>query len=681
MTDYNRKKEDAARKSREESRQGRDIGSIPPVENQQRRDACEHSLRLFCETYHPNTFYLGWSEDHLKVIENIENVVFHGGNLAMAMPRGSGKSTLCEAAIEWMALYGHRWFPLIIGPSKNHAAMILDSIKEDLKSNDLLLEDFPEVCYPIRMLEGITQRCKGQLCDGVNTNMSWGAAMVILPTIAGSLASSVVIRATGLTESFRGMKVKRPDGKAIRPDFAFLDDPQTDESAKSVSQTANRESIIRGAVLGLAGPGKKIAAICACTVIKKDDLADRLLDRERNPDWQGITCQMVYKWPDNDKLWDEYASIRAECLLTGENTEAANEFYRKHRREMDAGSVVAWPDRFDDGELSALQHAYNLRLTLGDEAFFCEYQNSPIEDDEEATQLNGADIVKRVNGYDCGIVPQTATCVTAFIDVHDKLLYWAICAWDHDSTGYVIDYGSWPDQKKRYFQMREVRTTLRHKAPGAGREGAIAKGLDTLIEKIGGRELRRQDGSVVHVEQIGIDAGYLPDEVDSAIRRSNRSNIIVPAKGLGIKAANLPMSEYKKTRGDRVGHYWRIPVGMRGKLRQFNHDVNYWKSWTASRLRTAIGDRGALTFYGKDRSRHRLFADHCTAEYFQEIENTTYGRKVQEWFMRPQKRDNHLWDCLVGCSALASKCGVQSHTLSQQRRGGGRRRRGRFRRL
>jgi len=39
-------------------------------------------------------------------------------------------------------------------------------------------------------------------------------------------------------------------------------------------------------------------------------------------------------------------------------------------------------------------------------------------------------------------VPLAATRVTAFIDVHDKLLYWCVCAWEEDFTGYVIDYGA-----------------------------------------------------------------------------------------------------------------------------------------------------------------------------------------------------------------------------------------------
>ena len=60
-----------------------------------------------------------------------------------------------------------------------------------------------------------------------------------------------------------------------------------------LSQCATRERIIAGAVLGLAGPGKKIAGIMPCTVIHPGDLADRILDREKHPEWNGERTKLV----------------------------------------------------------------------------------------------------------------------------------------------------------------------------------------------------------------------------------------------------------------------------------------------------------------------------------------------------------------------------------------------------
>src|SRR5262245_28855847 len=158
------------------------------------------------------------------------------------------------------------------------------------------------------------------------------------------------------------MKYKRADGRSVRPTLVVLDDPQTDESARSLSQCAARESILAGAVLGLAGPGKKISGIMPCTVIKPRDMADHILDRDLHPEWNGERTKMVYAFPTLDPLWKRYAEIRAESYRAGREGEEATELYRVNRAAMDEGAVVAWPERFEKGELSALQHVMNLKL-------------------------------------------------------------------------------------------------------------------------------------------------------------------------------------------------------------------------------------------------------------------------------------------------------------------------------
>lgn len=99
--------------------------------------------------------------------------------------------------------------------------------------------------------------------------------------------TGAIIKVAGITGRIRGMKYKRADGRAVRPSLVILDDPQTDESARSASQCAERERILAGAVLGLARPGRKISGIMPCTVIRPDDIADRILNRDKHPQWQG----------------------------------------------------------------------------------------------------------------------------------------------------------------------------------------------------------------------------------------------------------------------------------------------------------------------------------------------------------------------------------------------------------
>lgn len=119
----------------------------------------------------------------------------------------------------------------------------------------------------------------------------------MLPTIAapGNKASGVVISCSGMKGSdIRGQNYARADGQVVRPQLVMVDDPQTTESAWSPSQSQRREAILAGDVLGMAGPGRKIAGLMACTVIRPGDMADNILDRDKHPEWQGERTKMVY---------------------------------------------------------------------------------------------------------------------------------------------------------------------------------------------------------------------------------------------------------------------------------------------------------------------------------------------------------------------------------------------------
>ena len=656
---YAAAKERARARNAAMSLAGRDIGDLPEVVNPGRKKRASTDFRFFCESYFPLTFHLKWSPDHLKVIAKIEQSVTEGGLFALAMPRAAGKSSGAECACIWAVLNGHREFVCLIGSDEGHAMDMLDSIKTELDGNDLLLEDYPEVCYPIQCLDGIANRCSGQLYKGQRTHIGWTAKEIVLPTIPGSKASGAIIKVAGITGRIRGMKSKTPDGRSVRPSLVVLDDPQTDESARSLSQCATRESILAGAVLGLAGPGKKISGIMPCTVIRPGDMADRILDRDKHPQWQGERTKMVYVFPTNDKLWDRYAEIRAKSLREERGLADATEFYRQHRAEMDEGSVIAWPERYNHDELSAIQHAMNLKLQ-DERAFWAEYQNEPLpEDKAEEEDLEADQIATKVNRLDRGVVPVGCNHLTMFVDVQQALLFYVVTAWEDDFTGYVICYGAYPDQRRAYFTARDAQSTLSQVAKGTGLEGSIYAGLESLTQQCLGREWPRDDGAAMRIERCLIDAnwGLSTDVVYQFCRQSAHSTVVVPSHGRFVGASSIPFSEYKRKTGDRVGHNWRIP-NVQGKraIRHVVYDTNYWKSFIYARLAVPMGDRGCLSLFGDKSDSHRLFAEHVTAEY--RVKTQGRGRTVDEWKMRPSVVDNHWFDCLVGCAVGASMQGV-----------------------
>lgn len=643
----------------EQSLAGRDIGPLPEVVNPDRKAACERNFQLFCESYFPETYSLAWSPDHLKVIEKIETAVLRGGLFALALPRGSGKTTITESAALWSMLYGHREFVVLIGATESAALELLDSLKTELEVNERLAEDFPEVCYPVAQLEGIANRCAGQLYKGERTRITWTSNEIVLPTVEGSRASGIIVRVAGITGRIRGMKFKRSDGRSVRPSLVIIDDPQTSESAGSLEQTRKRVRVLAGDILGLAGPGQKISGIMPCTIIRPGDMADIILNRNTHPDWNGEKTRMVYRFPSNMKLWEEYAEIRAEALRTEGNFQKATEFYLANREAMDAGAEVSWEARFNHDEVSALQHAMNLKFQ-DEAAFQSEYQNDPLPDDTADDSLLSVDeICAKINGLARRRVPLKCDRLTMFVDVQKALLFYVVIAWAEDFTGAVIDYGSWPDQHRHEYSLADANPSIQTLFPKAGFEGALYAALSALTDECLGREWEREDGAVLKIERALVDAnwGQSTDVVYQFCRQSSHAGVILPSHGRYVGASSKPMTEYRKQQGDRLGFNWMIPnVAGKRAIRHVIYDTNYWKSFIHARLAVPVGDKGALTLYGRIPGAHQLFAEHLTAEY--RVKTQGRGRTVDEWKLKPQSHDNHFLDCVAGCAVCGSMLGA-----------------------
>ena len=643
----------------EQSLAGRDIGPLPEVVNPDRKAACERNFQLFCESYFPETYALAWSPDHLKVIEKIETAVLRGGLFALALPRGSGKTTITESAALWSMLYGHREFVVLIGATESAALELLDSLKTELEVNERLAEDFPEVCYPVAQLEGIANRCAGQLYKGERTRITWTSNEIVLPTVEGSRASGIIVRVAGITGRIRGMKFKRSDGRSVRPSLVIIDDPQTSESAGSLEQTRKRVRVLAGDILGLAGPGQKISGIMPCTIIRPGDMADIILNRNTHPDWNGEKTRMVYRFPSNMKLWEEYAEIRAEALRTEGNFQKATEFYLANREAMDAGAEVSWEARFNHDEVSALQHAMNLKFQ-DEQAFQSEYQNDPLPDDTADDSLLSVDeICAKINGLARRRVPLKCDRLTMFVDVQKALLFYVVIAWAEDFTGAVIDYGSWPDQHRHEYSLADANPSIQTLFPKAGFEGALYAALSALTDECLGREWEREDGAVLKIERALVDAnwGQSTDVVYQFCRQSSHAGVILPSHGRYVGASSKPMTEYRKQQGDRLGFNWMIPnVAGKRAIRHVIYDTNYWKSFIHARLAVPVGDKGSLTLYGRIPGAHQLFAEHLTAEY--RVKTQGRGRTVDEWKLKPQSHDNHFLDCVAGCAVCGSMLGA-----------------------
>jgi len=656
---YDAYRESQAKLARERSAEGRDIGKPPKIRNTRRRSAAGKSLLQFCLTYFPARFPWPFSDAHKVAIERMERCVLNGGRFTLAMPRGSGKTTVAECALLWAVLYGFRRFVLLVSANDPLATNSLKKVQKELETNDLLLEDFPEVCYPIRKLERINHRAKGQTSQGEPTRIEWTNDGIILPMIKGSKASGAVIRVAGIEGAIRGLSVVGPLGEILRPDLVLIDDAQTRASAKSPTQTTDREAVIGDDIIGLAGPEVSIAAVQLCTVIYPGDLSDRFLSHEKHPDWQGLRTKMLESFPTDMDWWDGYAEIRRESLRSGDEGKRANEHYLANRAQADAGAKVSWESRFKAGEVSAIQSAMNLYYD-SPKGFLAEYQNEPEQAGIEpgAKELERVELTKRLTGLERGIVRKEATTLTAFIDMgggFGRGMWWAVCDWDQTFGGSVIDYGAWPRQNRTNFAADDMRPGLLDAYPGFSLEQALYKGLEELTASILGRRYPRQDtGEMMPVDRCLIDSGWQPSTVYQFIRSTEFK--VFPSKGVGRSETARGVAEWRPRPGEKSGFHWRLTVSESGRGRMVQFDPDAWKSFVFERLTTPIGPRGAMRFYGKNPYEHEMISEHCWSET--SIPKTLRGSTFDKWTQRPHRPDNHLWDCLIGCAVAASVEGI-----------------------
>ena len=633
--------------AREQSIVEREIGGIPDVKDWPRRKASEYDLRQHLETYNSFEFELSWSKAHLLLLDSLQRAILEGLLQLIVFPRGSGKTSIARRCVEWGTLHGHISFPMLFGAEDSKAKQHLSAIKADLLKNDLLNDDFPEICFPIRKTEGIANRANYQTCRWKPTEMKWGT-QIIYPTVDESIerknAGAIIGVGTITGSSARGPLVNNK-----RPDFALIDDPQTRSSAKSPQQCVDRGQIVSGDIMGMSGPNKRIAAVMTGTVIYKNDLIEEFLDRQEHPEWHGIKVSMLSSLPKNLGKWDDWWDIMRRCLDEERPTTEAHDFYKANREEMIEGADHYWEERITPGFVDCYESA--MALFYRDRSTFAsEFQNDPLDTiDNEAGMPVFDDLNKRVSPIKRRTIPEWTERRTAFIDVQKKLLYHLSCAWKHDFTGCVIDYNSWPDQRRQYYTLKDAKRTIFQRKPGAGYEGALYHALNEVMDEI------EQMDDAMPLERGMVDANYAESrDIVLRVCRERKGGIWLPSFGIGHGATRKPFGERTRRPGDQIGLNWRMPgVGKQHRQRQVQYETNYWKAFAAERLRVAVGDPGSLVVF-ESRS-HRLLWEQLHAEYATLVE--AEGRQVLQWSLKPGNPDNHFLDCLVGNCVAASMLG------------------------
>ena len=674
------KKEKAASRERALSMAGREIGTIPERADPDRREACRYNLRLFCETYFPKLFFLGWSKAHLRTIKQLEKAVLEGGLFGLAMPRGSGKSTLSLVAVFWAILFGHRSYVVLVAATEKKAKKIAKVVKHLLRTKGTILEqDFPEVVIPCAELAGKANLANGQLHRGHPTGIEWSDDQIVLPTLnpiydfdengkeirdrngnrvvlaeaPPSDCYGSIIGIAGITGEIRGQFYYRGE-TLIRPDFVICDDPQTKQSAQSGDMTKFRLEVLDEDILGLAGPTETISVVMPCTVIATDDMADQILNPDKYPDWQSERIPMLIHFPKNLGLWDEYREYVIAAKKSGHYADA-NAFYRKNRKKMEAGCEHYWPERLPDKYkgLTAIQFAMDWFLTRP-KSFWSECQQSPQGDTPpDADLLTADEITMKQHTEGEGVPPIDADVVVAMIDVQGDLLFYTVIAFNlRTFSGYVLAYQAWPTQSTRNFTLASARKKLSSVYKGRGgkklsRENMLRRAIKDCAKWLLDERWEKENGVEMSIQRLVVDGGFEAQAVREAVKELADGRVWV-SFGRDVELTG------KKQPGDKRGDNWRARDDREHGVRFITFRPNPWKCFVHARFATDIGESGSLSLYHDEPFRHQTYAEHQRAEIRTQYDD---GRPTK-WTLPPSKPDQHFFDCTVGCHVLAEHEGA-----------------------
>jgi len=643
----NERDKDATRKRKVRSENARII--IPDCVDLARREACLADPERFLMTYFRSEFDRPFGKHHKTMIDSIYSKAKHGGRQAVAAPRGCGKSTIAKAMVCYLVLAGMVRFPLPIAATGDFASEFFSDFQNRIKLNDLLYADFPEVCHPVRELDGAPQRAAKQHVDGQLTRIVWTADELSLPHVICANAVCKTYGGTkmtyyGLDAAFRGVNVG-----GVRPDFVLIDDPETEESAASLGQIEKRAKTLDRAIAGLAEEGDSLAICVFTTIQNRYCLSFQLTDRKDRPAFNGLRFGMIVNWPTNMEMWETYISIRHSDQESGdEHGLGAIKYYLDNREVMDAGHEMLTdyykPAALDDGTptvYSALQFAFNKIADTNMDAYRAEYQNDPVAEEEaETIGLTAARVQSRVGRYRQREVASTTELRTVGLDLGNYNSHWTDIAWEGNAIGSIVDYG--------IMETYGLSASSDAKAIELAILASLEVWADDVVSKI---------NPLLVLIDSGSGKGH-SEAVYEFCRR--RGAPFFPSKGWAQTRFRMPSeTDDKKPFLETWAH--RL---AEQNVWLYNVNSEWWKRWTQQRFMTQpvdeAGNRadGSLVLFDPldDKKRHLSFAHHIVSEEEQLV--PVYGKESKRvWFVK--NRNNHWLDSTAYACAAAGAVGVR----------------------
>ncbi|GIW83464.1 MAG: hypothetical protein KatS3mg105_5271 [Gemmatales bacterium] len=397
-----------------------------------------------------------------------------GSKIAVFWPRGHSKTTIFSKVLPLAAAL-QDWSKLTVLLANNQTAAerLLANIREELETNPYLLEDYGNQRGPV-----------------------WSSQRI-------ELANGSIITAFG-----RGSGALRGVQRKQRPRLVIADDIEDDQSVRSATETEAARQWWQKAVLGVGdNVGFTTSFVYVGTLLSQDSLATTILN---SPDFTVSLRRAIEREPDRIDLWEEWRKTTIDLAGQGKAPASpeVDEFYQRHKEELERGAVLLWP------RPDALWHLMRYRLAAGEAAFATEFQNDPTGAGYQP--LGPIPILPalpegnyyRLAAFDPTVSGKTSADYPAFVEV----CYYP----DRDIA--VVDYVLAEKADYRSTIVTVANRVCQHKTPldaliveANGAFTAIADALQAELYKLGRTEivtkLVSSGPKAQRIQKIGLLAG------------------------------------------------------------------------------------------------------------------------------------------------------------------------------
>lgn len=281
--------------------------------------------------------------------------------VAVAAPRGHAKSSYLSKAFPLHELlYRRRRYTLLISETPKVAKGNLDWIRDQIKYNKKLRQDFGELLSP---------RDQANIQDNNEGFIAW--------TQDGESKKQIAL----LESASVGGAIRGRNWNQTRPDLIVLDDLEDARPGGNASTPEQRAALkdwFTQSVIPLGDPkGERTAFVYMGTTVHYESLLMWVLhDRS---DFKTKVYRALIEEPNRQDLWEECRQIYIDRENENRGEDALN-YYKENKQEMMKGSKVLWQDG------KPLWELMTWKWDNGSKAFNTEYMNNPI--DEESMIFN-----------------------------------------------------------------------------------------------------------------------------------------------------------------------------------------------------------------------------------------------------------------------------------------------------